>query len=126
MSDSLLSFQRLRGWSARLRRNDQLLLSALALLIGLAAGLAATAFRYAIEGVQRLTFGFGGEKVATLAAGLAWWHLLLVPTAGGADSRARALAGKTRATVIRMPIIFFMVSSRSCPKSPVEFLFLTF
>ena len=83
MSDSLTSFQRLRGWSTRLRRNDQLLLSALALLIGLAAGLAATAFRYAIEGVQLLTFGFGGEKVATLAAELAWWHLLLVPTAGG-------------------------------------------
>ena len=49
----------------------------------MAAGGAAIAFRYGIDLTQRLTFGFEGEKVATQAAELAWWHLLLVPTAGG-------------------------------------------
>ncbi|MEE8292856.1 MAG: chloride channel protein, partial [Kiloniellales bacterium] len=73
----------LRGLIIRLRRSNQLILSLLAIVIGVASGLAAIAFRQTIDLVQRGTLGFGGEKVATLAAGLAWWHLLLVPALGG-------------------------------------------
>jgi CIC family chloride channel protein len=67
----------------RLSRNDQLVLSVLAVVVGAAGGLAAIAFRYAIDLVQRLGFGFGGEKVATLAGALPWWQIVLVPVAGG-------------------------------------------
>ena len=51
--------------------------------LGAAAGGAAIAFRDAISAIQWLSFGFGGEQVATLAAGLPWWQILLVPVAGG-------------------------------------------
>jgi CIC family chloride channel protein len=83
MPENATSLAGLRAVFGRLRRNHQLILLCLALVIGLVAGLAAVAFRYAIDGFQRLSLGFGGENVASLAAGLAWWHLLLVPTAGG-------------------------------------------
>lgn len=67
----------------RLSRNVQLILSALALVIGVAAGGAAIGFRRVIDLVQRLGFGFGGERVASGAAELPWWQLLAVPTLGG-------------------------------------------
>ncbi|NIA68668.1 chloride channel protein [Pelagibius litoralis] len=67
----------------RFGRNDQVVLSVLAVVIGAAAGGAAIAFRDAIAGIQWLVYGFGGEQVASEASGLAWWHLLLVPTLGG-------------------------------------------
>ena len=67
----------------RLSRNEQVVLSGLAVATGLTAGLAAIAFRTLIDYVQRFGFGFGGERVATLAADLPWWHLIIVPAAGG-------------------------------------------
>lgn len=67
----------------QLSRNVQVILSLLAVAVGTAAGVAAIGFRYAIDLVQRLGFGFGGERVATLAAELPWWQLVLVPTVGG-------------------------------------------
>jgi CIC family chloride channel protein len=67
----------------RLSRNVQLILSVLALVIGVAAGGAAIGFRRVIDLVQRLGFGFGGERVASGAAELPWWQLLAVPTLGG-------------------------------------------
>ena len=67
----------------QLGRNVQVILSLLAVAIGAAAGAAAIGFRYAIDLVQLLGFGFGSEKVATLAAALPWWQLILVPTMGG-------------------------------------------
>ncbi len=73
----------LRNFLLRLRRSNPLILSVLAVVIGVAAGMAAIAFRYAIDLTQRGTFGFGGERVATLAAEMAWWHSLLVPAGGG-------------------------------------------
>ncbi|MEQ8354908.1 MAG: chloride channel protein [Kiloniellaceae bacterium] len=75
--------RRLRVSLLRFSRNDQVVLSILAVVIGAAAGGAAIAFRDAIGGFQWLVYGFSGEQVATLAAGLAWWQLLLVPAAGG-------------------------------------------
>jgi len=67
----------------RLTRNVQVILSLLAVAIGLMAGLAAIGFRYAIDFIQQLGFGFGGEQVATMAAALPAWRLLLVPMLGG-------------------------------------------
>ncbi|MHA1600774.1 MAG: chloride channel protein, partial [Alphaproteobacteria bacterium] len=67
----------------QLSRNVQVILSLLAVAVGTAASVAAIGFRYVIDLVQQLGFGFGGESVATLAAGLPWWQLILVPTAGG-------------------------------------------
>ncbi len=67
----------------RLTRNVQVILSLLAVAIGLMAGLAAIGFRYAIDYVQRLGFGFGGEQVATLVGALPGWRVLLVPALGG-------------------------------------------
>jgi len=73
----------LRSFVLRLRRSNPLILSLLAVVIGVAASGAAIVFRYGSDLAQGLTFGFESEKVATQAAGLAWWHLILVPTAGG-------------------------------------------
>jgi CIC family chloride channel protein len=67
----------------RFGRNDQVVLSILAVVIGAAAGGAAVAFRDAISGIQWLVFGFGHENVASMASELPWWQVLLVPTAGG-------------------------------------------
>ncbi len=73
----------LLGSLRRLTRNVQVILSLLAVGIGLTAGLAAIGFRYAIDFVQRLGFGFGGEQVVALADALPAWRLLLVPLLGG-------------------------------------------
>ena len=75
--------RRLRVSLLRFSRNDQVVLSILAVVVGAAAGGAAIAFRDAIGGIQWLAFGFSGEQVASLAADLPWWHLLVVPSAGG-------------------------------------------
>jgi CIC family chloride channel protein len=75
--------RKLRVSLLRFGRHDQVVLSVLAVAIGAAAGGAAVAFRDAIGGFQWLAYGFSSEKVASLAAELPWWHLLLAPTAGG-------------------------------------------
>jgi len=75
--------RRLQVSLLRFGRNDQVVLSILAVVIGAAAGGAAIAFRDAIGGIQWLVYGFSGEQVATLAAQLPWWQLLVTPTLGG-------------------------------------------
>ncbi|RMB11757.1 chloride channel protein [Eilatimonas milleporae] len=55
----------------------------LAALTGLAAGYAAIGFYLAIDILLGVTYGVGEAQLATGARGLAWWHLLLVPTLGG-------------------------------------------
>lgn len=67
----------------RLIRNDQLILSVLAVFVGSAAAAGAVAFREAIDGVQFLSFGFVGELVATMANELPAWRIILAPTVGG-------------------------------------------
>ena len=67
----------------RIRRNSQFILSLLALVIGAAAAYGAIGFRWAIDLVQLAFLGFSSERVATLAAELSWWRILLVPTIGG-------------------------------------------
>ena len=67
----------------RFRRNDHLVLWTLAVVIGAAAGGAAIGFRSGINLVQQLFFGFGGERLATIASWLPWWQVLLAPAVGG-------------------------------------------
>lgn len=83
MSTDDLSIESFKQSLKRFARNDQVILSSMALVVGVAGGLSAMAFRYAIDIVQQLIFGFGGEKVATLAAALPWWQILLAPAVGG-------------------------------------------
>ena len=73
----------LRAALRRVTRNVQVILSLLAVAIGLTAGLAAIGFRTLIDHVQRFGFGFGGEQMVTLVSALPSWRILLVPTAGG-------------------------------------------
>ncbi|NQW10599.1 MAG: chloride channel protein [Alphaproteobacteria bacterium] len=67
----------------RLIRNDQLVMSVAALAVGFAAAAAAVAFRESIDILQELFLGFGSENVATGAAAVPAWRLVLAPVAGG-------------------------------------------
>jgi len=68
---------------ARFGRNDQLVLSLLAIVIGAAAGGAAIAFRHSIDLVQWSFYGWRDGEIAALASELPWWHVLLAPALGG-------------------------------------------
>jgi CIC family chloride channel protein len=67
----------------RLIRNEQLLLSLPALVIGAGAAAGAIAFREAIGHVQLLFYGIRGEQLYSWAAALPWWQVLLAPAGGG-------------------------------------------
>jgi CIC family chloride channel protein len=69
--------------SRRVTRNDQLLLFFLAVMVGAAAGYGALLFRLLTAAIQILFLGDGTEHVASIAATLPWWHVVLAPTAGG-------------------------------------------
>lgn len=73
----------IRGHAAAGIRNEQVLLSALAVAVGTAAAFAAVLFRELIGLIQTGFYGFGHERVVSGVAGLAWWHLLLAPALGG-------------------------------------------
>jgi CIC family chloride channel protein len=64
-------------------RNDQVVLSVLALVAGVLAGLAAIAFRLAIHYIEIIAFQTGAVPLVDHAKSLAWWHILLVPSLGG-------------------------------------------
>ena len=64
-------------------RNDQLVLSLLALVVGVLAGGAVVGFREGIALVQSLGFGTGSERLFQHAATLPWWQIVAVPTIGG-------------------------------------------
>ena len=67
----------------RLVRNDQLILSVLALVVGAAVGGAVIAFREAVALVQGVFYGSDAERLSIHAQDLAWWHVVLAPAAGG-------------------------------------------
>ncbi|NKB55635.1 MAG: CBS domain-containing protein [Alphaproteobacteria bacterium] len=67
----------------RLVKNEQVILTILAALVGLLGGACAIAFREAIALVQTGTLGFGSESVYSLAATLPWWRILLSTVGGG-------------------------------------------
>ena len=65
------------------RQNDQVKLSILALIIGVAVAYGALGVRVGIELIQGLTFGIALHDGVHLLAALPWWLVLLVPAAGG-------------------------------------------
>ena len=67
----------------RFFRNDQLVMAALALLVGGAAAAGAVALREAIALVQWLYMGFSTEQVVSFAQDLPWWRILITPILGG-------------------------------------------
>ncbi len=77
------SRRRARVHLRRFRRNNQLILSVLAAVIGVGAAYGAIGFRHLIDYIQLGALGFSSERVYTLAAELPWWHLVLAPTLGG-------------------------------------------
>ncbi len=79
-SDRLSAFA--RGWRGALRR-EPLTLSVLAVVIGTASAYGAIAFHTMITLFQRSVFGASDESLASFAASLPWWHVVLAPTLGG-------------------------------------------
>ena len=63
--------------------HEQTVLLTLAIATGLAASLAATAFREVLLGFQWLAFGTGADLMLSHVAALPWWHRMLVPAVGG-------------------------------------------
>ncbi len=64
-------------------RHDQLILSALAVLIGAAAAYGAIGFRLLIDLIQGGLYGGPLSRLSAVTADLAWWHILLAPALGG-------------------------------------------
>ena len=71
------------GGLKRFGRNDLVILSTLAIVVGTAAGFASVGFRYAFEAVQELSFGVDAEFLTRLVVDQPFWRVLLVPTLGG-------------------------------------------
>ncbi|MDA0239817.1 MAG: chloride channel protein [Proteobacteria bacterium] len=67
----------------RLIRNDQLILSVLAVIVGLVAGAGTVAIRKLIGFIQFYAYGSDSESLFTEGHALEWWQILVVPTAGG-------------------------------------------
>ncbi|HIJ83132.1 MAG: Cl-channel, voltage-gated family protein [Magnetococcales bacterium] len=68
----------------RLGINEHIVLSVIAIAIGLMVGYGAILFRLLIEGFQFLFMASGNENVAEIVRGLSWWHVLFMPVLGGA------------------------------------------
>ncbi len=68
---------------AKLARTEPVLLTILAVVLGIAAAYGSIAFRLLIALVQRIAYGSGSELLFSVASELAWWHVLLAPTLGG-------------------------------------------
>ena len=79
--------ERARDWVAPSWRvfmaGRQPLVWLIAIGVGLAVGLAAIAFRVLIGATQFLWLGSLSERVASMAAAMPWWAILLAPAAGG-------------------------------------------
>jgi CIC family chloride channel protein len=67
----------------RIVRNDHLILSVLALVVGAAGGGAIIVFREGIDLTQMLFCGSAAINLYAHAQDLPWWRLLLAPAAGG-------------------------------------------
>jgi CIC family chloride channel protein len=76
-----------RQWAkerlARLLRNEHIILSLLAVLIGVAAAYGSIALRELIALVQWGGFGASEGGLVARVAALPWWQILLVPALGG-------------------------------------------
>ena len=72
----------LTSWRKSLR-NEQFILSLLAVVIGALAGYGAIVFRELIGMIQLFAFGSDSDYLLSVANYLPWWQLLLAPVAGG-------------------------------------------
>ena len=70
-------------WLGRLVKNEQVILTILAALVGLLGGACAIAFREGIALAQTIALGFGSESVYSLAGTLPWWRILAATVGGG-------------------------------------------
>ncbi len=73
----------LRAFWRRLKGDDELLLSVLAVVIGVIAGYGAVGFRLAVDGIQFAFYGANSAQVLSAARELDWYHRLLAPAVGG-------------------------------------------
>lgn len=64
-------------------RNDQVILSLLAIIIGVCVGYGTIGFRFLLGHVQGLLYGSSSQHLASVASNLEWWQILLAPAAGG-------------------------------------------
>ena len=67
----------------RIIRNDQLILSILAVFVGAAAGGGVIAIREGIDLVQGVFLGGTSENLVAHVATLPWWQILFAPAIGG-------------------------------------------
>jgi CIC family chloride channel protein len=74
-----------RGWQMlRHRGPSQIQFWFIALMIGIAAGLAAVAFRFGISFLQTTLYGVGDvTELHSFAASLPWYWILIIPMMGG-------------------------------------------
>lgn len=75
-----------RRWLSRLRqliRNDHLILTVLAVIIGAASALGTILIRQSIVYIQTLLLDTAGGSLVVRVASLPWWQTLLVPCLGG-------------------------------------------
>lgn len=102
-----------RAWRA-LRRHGpgQVQFWFIALAIGIAAGFAALGFRLGIAALQTFVYGTDDVMLASVASGLPWYWVLLVPVVGGLvvglilhhftpDGRVRAVADVIHGAALR-------------------------
>ncbi|MGN7612511.1 chloride channel protein [Magnetococcales bacterium HHB-1] len=68
----------------RIGANEHIVLSLIAIVIGIIVGYGAILFRRLIELFQHAFMGDGGENVGQIVAALEWWQILLIPVIGGA------------------------------------------
>ena len=78
-----LGLSRLMMRLRRIIRNDQLILSVLAVLVGVIAGIGVIFIREGIDFVQGLFLGGSSDKLINSLLNLPWWRILVVPTLGG-------------------------------------------
>lgn len=64
-------------------RSDQIVMVIVAALTGVAVAYAAIGFRLGIGAIQWVGFGVFGERTLETLSALPWWHIMLVPAAGG-------------------------------------------
>ena len=67
----------------RVTRHEQVILSVLAVAIGVIGGGSAIAFREGLGAIQLLFYGFSSERVVSNIADVAWWHILAGLVLGG-------------------------------------------
>ena len=83
MTKSRIRVSRILVWLRRIIKNDQMILSILAVFVGATAGVGVIAIRESIDFIQGLFFGGTSENLIAIIYSLPWWQTLFTPTIGG-------------------------------------------